>query len=41
MQAKSVKNKSTFNKAINWLIKYNEAFKKLQRVTATKKRTKN
>ena len=27
MQAKSNKNKSTFNKAINWLIKYNEANK--------------
>ena len=27
MQAKSVKNKPTFNKAINWLIKYNEANK--------------
>jgi len=27
MQAKSNKNKSTFNKAINWLIKHNEANK--------------
>jgi len=27
MQAKNIKNKSTFNKAINWLIKYNEANK--------------
>ena len=27
MQAKSNKNKSTFNKAIKWLIKYNEVNK--------------